>query len=145
MGLDNALNISISGVYAEREHMEMIASNLANINTTRSIDGGPYRRKVLSYLEVPISFADTLNTAEEKIELSGGGVKTKVALDMKAPLQKVYNPGHPDADENGYLSLPNVSVATEMTDLVYTNSLYSANITVFNATKKMEQEALQIQ
>lgn len=145
MGLDNALNISVSGIYAEREHMEMIASNLANINTTRSIDGGPYRRKVVSYYEVPLTFSEALDNAEKKTEISGGGVKTKIEIDSNTPLQKVYNPGHPDADEDGYLSLPNVSMSTEMTDLVYTNNLYSANITVFNATKKMEQESLQIQ
>lgn len=145
MGLDNALNISISGIYAERDHMEMIASNLANINTTRSIDGGPYKRKVLSYSEVPLSFRDMLDSAQQKMDIAGGGVKAKIEIDNKTPLQKVYNPGHPDADEKGYLSLPNVSESMEMADLVYTSNLYSANITVFNATKKMEQETLQIQ
>jgi len=147
MGLDNAFDISISGINAERLHMELIASNIANISTTKTADGGVYRRKVLSYTEKPVTFQDVLSKAEGEIEKRsyGGGVTAKVTEDTFNPLQKIYNPGHPDADENGFVTLPNVSLSTEMTDLVYTSRLYEANITAFNATKKMGQEALQIQ
>ena len=145
MSLSKALDISVSGIMAEKTHMEVIASNMANINTTKSVGGGPYKRLVPVYTQVPLSFDDHLSKAQQKITKQPGGVEVKVVEDNSTPVQKVYNPGHPDADLNGYVSLPNVSLATEMTDLVYSSQLYGANITVFNASKKMGQDALSIQ
>lgn len=145
MGIDNAFDISVSAINAERMHMELIASNIANINTTRSVGGGPYKRKSLSYAEVPLSFSEELDFASDRLESKSGGVAAKIYEDKYSPIQRVYNPGHPDADENGYVSLPNVSLSTEMADLVYSSKLYEANISVFNATKKMAQETMQIQ
>ncbi|MEK7376507.1 MAG: flagellar basal body rod protein FlgC [Candidatus Margulisiibacteriota bacterium] len=145
MSLSSALDISVSGIMAEKTHMELIASNTANINTTKSVGGGAYKRKIAVYTETPISFQDQLSSAQAKLAKKPGGVFVSIVDDASSPAQKVYNPGHPDADLNGYVSLPNVSLATEMTDLVYSNQLYGANITVFNATKKMGQDALQIQ
>lgn len=145
MGLDNAFQISVSGINAERLHMELIASNIANINTTRSVEGGPYRRKTLSYSEIPLTFNEVLDMEQQHLEMKSGGVSVSVYEDKSTPLEKVYNPGHPDADEKGYLSLPNVSLSTEMADLIYASKLYEANISIFNATKKMAQEDLQIQ
>ena len=145
MSLSRARDISVSGIMAEKLHMELIASNMANINTTKTQGGGPYKRVVPVYSQVPLSFEGQLAKAQQKIAQKTGGVLVKVAEDTATPLQKVYNPGHPDADLNGYVSLPNVSMATEMTDLIYSSKLYEANITVFNATKKMGADALQIQ
>ena len=145
MSINRALDISVTGILAEKAHMEVIASNIANINTTKSVGGGPYKRMVPQYSEVPLSFENQLSKAQKKIANKTGGVAVKVVEDNSSPAQKVYNPGHPDADLNGYVSLPNVSLATEMTDLVYSSQLYGANITVFNASKKMGQDALSIQ
>jgi flagellar basal-body rod protein FlgC len=144
MGLNQALDISISGVNAERITMELIASNLANINTTRTIYGGPYRRRVPVLGEKPLSFANELSKAEKKI-MGGGGVEVVDVVEDTTPFPKVYKPGHPDADEQGFVSLPNVNMSDEMVDLVYTSRIYEANITAFNATKKMMQDTLQLQ
>ncbi|MFA5104074.1 MAG: flagellar basal body rod protein FlgC [Candidatus Margulisiibacteriota bacterium] len=146
MGLTNAFNITASAIQAERSHMEVIASNIANINTTRTSDGTPYARKTLQYFEVPMpSFSKELELAQSRLESPLGGVKTQVMEDRTSPMPKVYNPGHPDADENGYVSLPNVSLPVEMADMVYVSKLYEANIAVLNATKKMGTDTLQIQ
>jgi len=142
MGLDQALDISVSAINANRTHMEVISSNLANINTTRTVQGGPYRRKIPVFSEKPLEFAETLNAAESKLS---GGIEVSEIVDDPTPFQKVFNPGHPDADSQGFVSLPNVSMAKEMVDMVYVSKVYEANITAYNATKKMEQETLQIQ
>ena len=136
-----SFDISVSGVNADRVWMENIASNLANINSTRSIYGGPYRRRVTVFAEQPLAFGEALRRAEAR--MAGGGVVADVAEDP-TPFQKVYNPGHPDADADGFVSLPNVSMSKEMIDLAYASRLYEANITVFNATKKMAQDTLLI-
>jgi len=142
MGLDQALDISVSAIYANRTHMEVISSNLANINTTRTVQGGPYRRKIPVFSEKPLEFAEALSSAESKLS---GGIEVNEIVDDPTPFQKVFNPGHPDADSEGFVSLPNVSMAKEMVDMVYVSKVYEANITAYNATKKMEQETLQIQ
>lgn len=142
MGIDQAMEISISGINANRIHMEVISSNLANINTTRTLQGGPYRRKIPVFGEKPLEFSEELTSAERKLS---GGIEVKDIVEDRGPLQKVYNPGHPDADSDGFVSLPNVSMSKEMVDMVYVSKLYEANIVAYNATKKMAQETLQIQ
>jgi len=142
MGLDQALDISVSAINANRTHMEIISSNLANINTTRTVQGGPYKRKIPVFSEKPLEFVEALNAAESKLS---GGIEVSEIVDDPTPFQKVFNPGHPDADSEGFVSLPNVSLAKEMVDMVYVTKVYEANITAYNATKKMEQETLQIQ
>jgi len=142
MGLDQALDISVSAINANRIHMEIISSNLANINTTRTLQGGPYRRKVPVFTEKPLEFSEALTSAERKLS---GGIEVSEIVDDATPLQKVFNPGHPDADREGFVLLPNVSMAKEMVDMVYVSKVYEANITAYNATKKMEQEILQLQ
>ena len=142
MGLDQALDISVSAIHANRTHMEVISSNLANINTTRTVQGGPYKRKIPVFSEKPLEFMEALNAAESKLS---GGIEVSEIVDDPTPFQKVFNPGHPDADSEGFVSLPNVSMAKEMVDMVYVSKIYEANVTVYNATKKMEQETLQIQ
>jgi len=145
MGLNQALDISVSGIEAERRTMELISSNLANINTTRSIYGGPYRRKMPVLSEVPMSsFADELAQAEEKLEVRGGGVEVVDVVEDMTPFQTVYNPGHPDANTLGYVDMPNVNMSNEMVDMIYTSKVYEANITAFNATKKMMTDTMQL-
>lgn len=142
MGLDQAMQISVDGINASRIHMEIISSNLANINTTRTSLGGPYKRKIPVYAEKPIEFSEVLSSAQQKIS---GGIEVVDIAEDATPLQKVFNPGHPDADKDGYVSMPNVSMSKEMVDMVYVSKIYEANITAYNATKRMAQETLQIQ
>ncbi len=142
MGLMQAFDISVTGINAERTQMELIASNIANINSTRTIYGGPYRRKIPVFAEQPLTFGEALNRAEAR--LSGGGVNLVGVADDMSAFPRIYDPGHPDADSEGYVSLPNVSMSKEMVDLVYASRLYEANITMFNATKKMVQDTLLI-
>ncbi len=144
MGLNQAMNISISGIEAQRLTMELIASNLANISTTRTVYGEPYRRRIAVLSEKPISFGEELLKAEYKLA-GGGGVEVLDVVADTSPFQKVYKPGHPDADSQGFVSLPNVNLSTEMVDLMYTSRLYEANITAFNASKKMMQDTLTLQ
>ncbi len=143
MGLEDALDISVSGIDAERQHMELISSNIANINTTRTLNGGAYRRKIAVFGEKELSFDQELKSAEGKIE-SGGVMVSEIAED-KSPLHKVYNPSHPDADGKGFVNMPNVDLAKEMVDMTESSKLYESNITVFNVTKKMIQDTMQIQ
>jgi flagellar basal-body rod protein FlgC len=146
MGLDRSLEISVSGIEAQRMTMELIASNLANINTTDTVDGGPYRRRVAILSEDPLpSFANELSAAENRLERRGGGVRISDVMEDSTPFPKVYKPSHPDADAQGFVSLPNVNYAAEMTDMVLTQRLFEANVTAFNATKKMMQDTLQLQ
>ena len=143
MGLNRAMDISISGVEAQRITMELIASNIANINTTRTVYGGPYRRRIPVLSEKSLSFAEELARAEGKI--AAGGVEVQDVVEDTTPFQKVYKPGHPDADAQGFVSLPNVDLSQEMVDLTYSQRLFEANVTAFNATKKMMQDTLQLQ
>lgn len=145
MGLDQALDISVSAIEAQRRTMELIASNLANVNTTRTVFGGPYRRRIAVLGEKPLSFSEELSRAELKLYGRGGGVEVVDVVEDQTPFQKVYNPSHPDADAQGFVSMPNVNLSTEMVDLIYNSRLYEANITAFNATKKMMQDTLGIQ
>jgi flagellar basal-body rod protein FlgC len=142
MGLNQASDISVDGINANRIFMEVISSNLANINTTRTVAGGPYRRKVPVFSEKQLTFTEALSKAQRKIS---GGVDVVEIAEDPTPFQKVYNPGHPDADVNGFVSLPNVSMSKEMADMVLASKMYEANITAFNATKSMNQQSLSIQ
>ncbi|MCX5726793.1 MAG: flagellar basal body rod protein FlgC [Candidatus Saganbacteria bacterium] len=140
MGLNQAFDISVSGINAQRVRMEIIASNLANIDSTRSLEGGPYRRKVAVLGEKPLSFPEILSDQEKQ----AGGVEVVEIAEDGTPFQKVYNPGHPDADKDGFVTLPNVSLSKEMVDMTYVQKLYEANITAYNVTKKMAQDTLQL-
>ncbi|OGC22106.1 flagellar basal body rod protein FlgC [candidate division WOR-1 bacterium RIFOXYB2_FULL_42_35] len=144
MSLTQAMAVNLSGIEAERIALELIASNLANINTTRTANGGPYRRKIPVFSEVSApSFSDELANAKRKV--FGAGVEMTDIVEDTSPFPRVYNPGHPDADVSGFVRLPNVNLSKEMVDQIYASRLYEANITAFNATKKMMQDTLQIQ
>jgi len=142
MGINQALEIALSGITANRIHMEIVSSNIANINTTRTAQGGPYKRKIPVFGEKPLEFGEVLSTAESKMN---GGIEVTGIIEDQTPFQKVFNPGHPDADSDGYVSMPNVSLAKEMVDMVYVEKLYEANITAYTTTKTMAQQTLQIQ
>lgn len=144
MALFQAFNISASGMTAERFRTDIIAENVANVNTTRTEDGAPYRRKIVTFEEkTDNSFHNLLRQARRSY--GGNGVKvTSVIEDEENDYIMKYDPAHPDADENGYVSYPNVNIVTEMTNLIDASRGYEANVTAFNAIKGMAQSGLQV-
>lgn len=144
MGLFQAFDISATGMTAERIRMDTISQNIANIKTTRTEDGTPYRRKIVTFAEKETTpFSSYYNTLSG--QATGNGVKvTSIVEDMTSDFVMEYDPSHPDADENGYVSYPNVNTVTEMTNLIDASRAYEANTTAFNAAKSMVQAALQI-
>lgn len=134
MTMFHSLRVSASGLTAERLRMDTIANNLANANTTRTEAGGPYRR------QVPIFAA---LEPEQKPGL-GHGVKVVRIEEDTNPPRLVFDPHHPDANENGYVEMPNVHVVREMVDLITATRAYEANVTSINATKSMAMKALEI-
>ena len=147
MGMDflSALNISGSGLTAQKMRMDVIAQNIANANVTRTQNGTPYRRKmvVLNSIESRGSFRDTLNKAMGQ-RTGVGGVQVKMIVEDPSPLVPVYDPAHPDANAEGYGMMPNVNTTQEMIDLLGASRAYEANVTAFNATKAMAVKALEI-
>lgn len=143
MDFGTGFRISGSGMNAQRMRMNTISSNIANINTVNTPEGGPYRRKdvVLEALPEAKSFAEMLLTDPNK---SVNRVQvTDIHVDTKAPLLK-YEPDHPNADENGYVAYPNINLMEEMANMIQATRSYEANVTALNATKDMAMSALNI-
>lgn len=139
-------DISGSGLTAQRLRMDVISSNIANVNTTRTEEGGPYRRKMPVFkAKNDSSFADIMkNRLGSADGGSGNGVEVEAIVEDETPLRRVYRPEHPDADEDGYLSLPNVDVVTEMVDMIEASRAYEANISALDTTKNMAMQAIQM-
>jgi flagellar basal-body rod protein FlgC len=145
MSLFGGLEISASGLTAERLRMDVTAENLANAQTTRGADGQPYRRKEVLLQEAPGSFGASLSKAMGGGTASqGGGVQVAGVVQDSSPLKRVYDPGHPDADAQGYVSMPNVDTVTEMVDLISASRAYEANVTAMNAAKQMFSRTLEL-
>ena len=144
MGLFQSFDISSSGMTAERFRTDIIAQNIANVNTTRTEDGTPDRRKVVTVAEKRATpFQEMLE--EQYRNFQGTGVKvTSVKEDTTSDYIMEYDPSHPDADENGYVSYPNVNIVTEMTNLIDASRGYEANATAFEASKAIAQAGIQI-
>ena len=136
MTLANVLDISATAMTANRFWLERISNNLANANTTQGPDGGPYRR------EVPV-FSEILAQ-----EMGGGlqpaGVQASGVVKDNSPFPRVYNPGHPHADAQGFVTMPNVNVINEMVDMIAASRTFEANITVSSAAKNMMSKAIEI-
>lgn len=145
MSIFNSMNVSASGMTAQRLRMDTISQNIANVNTTRTDGGGPYRRKTVLFEEISGSgsFGSLLNGAMGKYQAVGGVKVTKIVEDQSEFMQ-VYDPTHPDANSDGYVSMPNVNSLEEMTNLISANRSYEANVTAFNANKAMMSKALDI-
>jgi len=143
MAIFTSFNTSASGMSAQRLRSDIISQNLANVNSTSSQDGGAYRRKTVVFAEKDATaFSDILLSTAGTV---GTGVKvTKIIEDYETPMSMVYDPAHPDADENGYVTYPNVNVVTEMTNLIDASRSYEANVTAFNASKSMALKGLEI-
>jgi len=125
----DAFDISASGLSAQRTRLDVIAGNIANVETTRTPDGGPYRR---------------LQPVFAARRRSSGGVETLGLVEDPRPPRMVYQPGHPDADADGIVAYPNVNVVEEMVDLVSATRSYEANAAAFNAAESMAQRALEL-
>lgn len=132
MNIFGGMRISASGLSAERMRMDVISSNVANVKTTRTEDGGAYKRKVATFAE----------NYDKKLGMLG--VKTTSIEEDKSPLRKLYDPNHPDADEQGYVEYPNVDLLVEMSDLIAASRAYESNVDTLNAQKSMISKALEI-
>ena len=146
MSIFSAFNVNASGMTAQRYRMDIISENVANANTTRTQDGTPYRRKVVTFEQkgaTAKTFSSFLGQASNRYDGQGVRVR-KVSEDTWTQMDMVYDPSHPDADENGYVTYPNVNIVTEMTNLIDASRSYEANATAFNASKSMAMKGLEI-
>lgn len=160
--LFSSMDLSTSGLTAQRKRLEIVAKNLANIETTRTAGGGPYRRQVVTFAEEAAfstqmreavqqsskavrtnSFHMNLQIGENPQQQSLQGVSGLVSEDQ-SPMRKVYDPGHPDANDEGFVSYPNVDIVTEMTELISATRAFEANVSAFNASKQMMQKSLSL-
>ncbi|GHV12355.1 flagellar basal-body rod protein FlgC [Fibrobacterales bacterium] len=165
VGLFSGLNISATGMRAQRVRQNVISSNIANAETTRTPNGGPYKRQHVILEADPLEFDQFLIKEESKIRGSktqdghinipqpnfplsrehiGSGVKVQEIAQDTGPDRLVYSPDHPDADSEGYLHLPNMNVVEEMVDMITATRAYEANTTAFNSTKSMLLKALEL-
>ncbi len=143
MSFFDSMKISSSGLAAQRLRMNVLSTNLANANTTRTPEGGPYRRRDAVFSSLPIG-----NPFEDFIDESFGTQIQEVKVidvhkDGRDP-RKVHNPSHPDADQDGYVKMPNIQVMTEMVNMITATRSFEANTTAINSAKQMATKALEI-
>ncbi len=144
MSFFNSINISSTGLTAERLRMDVISENIANANTTRTSAGTPYRRKVTVFRSLESDdFSDVLSKVTGDGQV-GSGVEVMGIREDLSEFKREYNPGHPDADEEGYVLLPNVEIVSEMINLISASRAYEANTTALSSTKSMALRALDI-
>lgn len=151
MSIFHSLNTSASALTAQRLRMDVISSNMANVETTRGkmVDGEwqPYRRKTVSLKPMEGQFSSMLNVAmgtRERGNAGNGVTVSSIKEDEETPFKLVFDPSHPDANEDGYVQMPNVDPLREMIDLMSATRSYEANVTVLNANKAMLMKALEI-
>jgi flagellar basal-body rod protein FlgC len=141
MDMLDILRISSSGMRAQRTRMEAIATNLANVNSTQTDDGGPYKKKEVVFATTDLSEGSSFGSVfEKKLE----GVKVEQVVESQKPFEKTYDPFHPHADKDGYVSLPNINVMEEMSDMVAATRAYEANVNVAGSVKQMFMKSLEI-
>lgn len=142
MGYFRSFDIAASGLTAQRLRMDTISQNIANVNTTRTENGEPYRRRTVIFEEKsPGSpFAEYLDAANP----AGKGVRVSRIVEDRTPFKRMYDPGHPDADEDGYVMMPNVDVITEMVNMISATRAYETNVTAINTSKNIAMKALEI-
>ena len=138
--MSNAIDILAYGLSATRLRVNTLASNIANAETTRTPDGGPYKRKDVVQVarEMNPGFSETLD------RLSVATPEVVAVVEDQDPPKLVFQPGHPDADKNGYVAYPNINVVTTMTDLMSASRLYQANVTAIETARQMERDAATI-
>lgn len=140
MNLFGVLNISSSGLKAERARAEVVAANLANVETTRTSEGGPYRRKHVIFTAAQQKFGNMLASLGK----GGQGVSVTDVVADSAPSIMRYDPGHPDANKDGYVAYPAINPVEEMVDLMGASRAYGLNASAVTATKQMIQQSLEI-
>jgi flagellar basal-body rod protein FlgC len=138
MNFLKSFEISSSGLYAQRKRMDVIASNLANLETTRTEKGGPYKRKMVVMSTKPVKDFDQVLSSKVQ------GVEIEDIVEDDAPFMKVFDPGHPDADEQGYVLKPNVDLIVEITNMLVAKRNFEANVTAVKSTTQMALKALEI-
>ena len=147
MGLFLGIDASASGLTAERLRMDVIANNIANANTTRTEGGGAYHRRFVVFeprTREPRSFEETLKRAVGLSNQAGEGVRATAIMEDTTQGPMVYDPGHPDANADGYVEKPNVNIITEMVDMITAQRAYEANSTAITAAKTMATKTLEI-
>lgn len=145
MGYFTSLEIGASALTAQRLRMDTISQNIANANTTRTDKGTPYRRRLVIFEEKSpeIPFSEYLSKSS-KDRYIGSGVRVAGIFEDGTPLKRIYDPGNPDADAEGYVQMPNVDIITEMVNMISATRAYEANVTSINTTKSMAMKALEI-
>jgi len=133
-----SLKISTSGLYAQRRRMDVIASNLSNIETTRTEQGGPYRRKMV------VIGAKPVEDFESRYQMQIDEVQFDGVVEDQSPFKKAFNPSHPDADEDGYVLKPNIDLVVEMTNMLMARRAFEANLSAIKSTRQMALKALEI-
>ena len=142
MSLLDSMTIIGSGLTAERLRMDIALQNIANQTTTRTANGEPYRRKQVVFYERGMSFSDALRTESAKVE--GGGVRVTEVVESQRDFIPVYDPDHPDANEEGYVMMPNVNTTEERIDLMAASNSYEANLTALKLVQSLALKALDI-
>lgn len=137
----STLRISASGLSAERLRMDTVASNIANVNTTRGENGQPYRRKIAVFQE---NLTSAMNPETGNYDNKLLGVKAVGIAEDQSPFRRVYDPSNPDADKDGYVNMPNVNILNEMADMMVASRSYEANVNAVNSEKSMFSKALEI-
>jgi flagellar basal-body rod protein FlgC len=148
MGLFDAIDASGSGLSAERLRMDVTSENLANAQTTKGADGQPYRRKEVVLQQAGAS-GTSFSSVLASMQGAGGaksvnGVRVSGIVEDSSALKRLYDPGHPDADKDGYVTMPNVNTVTEMTDLISSSRAYEANVTAMQTAKTMFGKTLDL-
>lgn len=143
MDFMTALEIGASGLSAERTHLNVISMNLANVNTTRTPEGGPYRRKSVVFQATPLDSPFT-KAMRSELEREVKGVKVSGVVTDQRPLKRIYDPGHPDADGQGYVRLPDINVVEEMANMMTALRTYEANAATISSAKTMFNKALEL-
>ena len=145
MSFESSLNVSVSGMAAQRQRVNTISENIANSNTTRTPEGGPYRRRIVTLAAVSNdrTFEEELRAQEKSIDTATEVKVVGISQDNRAPILR-YEPGHPDANTEGYVAMPNVNVMEEMVSLMEASRSYEANAAAFKATKNMAQTAFEL-
>lgn len=144
MGMFDSMHVSASGLAAERLRMDVIAQNLANVNSTRGPDGQPYRRHEVVFRSSDVGTSGSGSIDQRASNQPLRGVEPVAILEDPSALRTVYDPSHPDADDDGYVHYPNVNPVTEMVDMMTATRAYEANVTAMNAAKNMALKALDI-
>jgi flagellar basal-body rod protein FlgC len=150
MSIFSSMRTSASGLTSQRLRMDVISNNIANAETTRTAEGGAFRRQEVVFAPKTVGQPTFFQLLRGDVKagtvpgLQTEGIQTMGIVEDKAPTRKVFDPDHPDANPDGYVEYPNVNIVTEMTDMLSATRSYEANVTVFNAVKQMAQRALEI-